>query len=96
MLSHPVGFAFSEQFANSPLVNRVSKKEGAEYYQAVYGLFERGKREGLLKDLPPSLFQAIWFAPAMMLGKQHHNGDLVFDRELQQTTFGITWDALTA
>jgi AcrR family transcriptional regulator len=96
MLAHPREFAFSEQFANSPLVNRVSKEEGAEYYQAVFGLFERGKREGLFKDLPPSLFQAIWFAPAMMLGKQHHNGDLVFTGELQQTTFEVTWDALTA
>ena len=33
-------------------------------------------------------------APIMMLGKQHHNGDLVLDSKLQQMAFEITWDAL--
>jgi len=95
MLTHPTRFAFSEQFANSPLVNRVSREEGAGYYQAIFRLFERGKEEGILKEMPPTLFIAFFYAPAMLLGKQHHNGNLVLDSELQQMAFQITWDALT-
>ena len=95
MLANPTAFAFHEQFANSPLVNRVSREEGSAYYQALADLFERGKREGIFKDIQPSLFAAFLYAPAMMLGKQHHNGELVLDRELQDMAFEITWDALT-
>ena len=95
MLANPIWFAFSEQFSNSPLVNRVSKEEGAGYYQAISSLFERGKREGIFKDIPLSLFHAFFYAPLMMLGKQHHNGDLILDKELQQKAFATTWDALT-
>ena len=95
MLAHPTRFAFSEQFANSPLVNRVSREEGSEYFRTVFSLIERGKQEGIFKDIPPSLFATFFYAPPMMLGKQHHMGDIVWDRELQQLAFEITWDALT-
>ena len=95
MLANPTRFAFSEQFINSPLVNRVSKEEGSEYFRAVISLFERGKKEGIFKDIPHSLFVAFFYAPPMMLGKQHHSGDVILDRELQQMAFEITWDALT-
>ncbi|MCB0209130.1 MAG: TetR/AcrR family transcriptional regulator [Anaerolineae bacterium] len=95
MLAQPIRFAFSEQFANSPLVNRVSREEGSGYYQSVYTLFERGKREGIFKDIPFDVSTAFFYAPLMLLVKHHYNGDLVLDRELQQLVFEITWDALT-
>ena len=95
MLANPNRFAFSEQFANSPLVNRVSREEGSGYYQAIADLFERGKQEGIFKDIPYSLFVSFFYAPSMWLGKRHHNGELVLDREMQQRAFEITWDALT-
>ena len=95
ILANPTHFAFTEQFANSPLVNRVSKEEGSAYFQTILHLFERGKREGIFKEIPPSLFTAFLYAPPMMLGKQHHNGELVLDKELQQVAFDLVWDALT-
>ncbi len=95
MLAQPTRFAFSEQFANSPLVNRVSKEEGLGYYQPVFSLVERGKQEGIFKDIPLGLFAAFFYGPLMLLVKQHHNGDVVFNNELQQMAFEITWDALT-
>ena len=95
MLAHPTLFAFSEQFANSPLVNRVSKEEGKAYYQTISNLFERGKSEGIFKDIPLSLFYAFFYTPPMMLVKQHQNGELILDKEMQQIAFKLTWDALT-
>ncbi|HRV92602.1 MAG TPA: TetR/AcrR family transcriptional regulator [Anaerolineae bacterium] len=95
MLAQPTRFAFSEQFANSPLVNRVSREEGAAYYQPAFSVFERGKREGIFKDIPLDLSIAFFYAPLMLLVKHHYNGDIVLDRDLQQTAFEITWDALT-
>ena len=80
---------------NSPLVNRVSKEEGSEYFRAIIGLYERSKQEGIFRDIPYSLFVAFFYAPPIMLGKQHHNGDVVLDKELQQKAFEFTWNALT-
>ncbi|MEM7348388.1 MAG: TetR/AcrR family transcriptional regulator, partial [Chloroflexota bacterium] len=49
-LTQPVRFTFSEQFNHSPLVNRVSREEGSTYYNTMKDLFERGKKEGILRD----------------------------------------------
>ena len=95
MLTCPTRFAFSEQFSNSPLVNRVSREAGSEYFQAIYCFFERGKQEGIFKDIPRNLFAAFLYAPLMMLAKQHLEGKLMFDQELQHIAFELTWDSLT-
>lgn len=95
MLTDPIRFIFSEQFSNSPLVNRVSREVGSEYFQTIYTLFEQGKQEGIFKDIPRNLFAAFLYAPLMMLAKQHLEGRLKFDQGLQQIAFELTWDALT-
>jgi AcrR family transcriptional regulator len=95
MLTNPTRFAFSEQFMNSPLVNRVSEEAGSEYFRAIVSLFERGKQEGIFKDIPQSLFVAFFYAPPLMLGKQHQNGEVSLDRELRQKALEFTGDAFT-
>jgi AcrR family transcriptional regulator len=95
MLAQPTRFAFSEQFANSPLVNRVSREAGSGYYQSVFSLFERGKLEGIFKNISLDLFAAFYYAPLLHLVKRHHNGDLVLTKEILQTVYEITWDAVT-
>lgn len=95
LLSHPAKFVFSEQFANSPLVNRICVEEISGYYQTIISLLEHGQREGIFKDIPLELFTTFFYGPLLLLVKKHHNGTLVLDDELQQTTFNLTWDALT-
>lgn len=95
MLEQPVKFAFTEQFANSPLVNRVSKEESMAYYEPMVALFERGKQEGIFKDIPLEVCAAFMIAPLMYLAKGHHAGDLKLDNEMLGLIYSIVWDAIT-
>lgn len=74
---------------------RVSREEASDYYQPAYSLIERGKREGIFKDIPNNLFVAFIYAPMALLVRQHLRGDIVLDSELRQMIYETTWDALT-
>ncbi|QQS39963.1 MAG: TetR/AcrR family transcriptional regulator [Acidobacteriota bacterium] len=92
---NPVDFAFGEQFANSPLVNRLSRDEGEGYYGPLIELFERGKREGVFKDIPLAVFSAFAFFPVIGLVRNRNSENLVFGRELLEKVYEIAWDAVT-
>ncbi len=88
-------FAFGEQFANSPLVNRIDRDEGERYYGPLIELFERGKREGIFKDVPLAVFSAFAFFPVIGLIRNRHSGNLVFGKEMLERVYQIAWDAVT-
>lgn len=94
-VENPVNFAFGEQFANSPLVNRISRDEGEGYYGPLIELFERGKREGVFKDIPLAVFSAFAFFPVIGLIRNKYQQNLVFGREMLERVYEIAWDAVT-
>jgi TetR/AcrR family transcriptional repressor of multidrug resistance operon len=94
-VKNSVKFSFTEQFANSPLVDRVHKDEGMSYFQTLFEWFERGKREKVFKDMPAEIFTAFAFAPLIGLVKQHFCGEVVLDTRLLKTVYEITWKAVT-
>ncbi len=93
-LGNPVRFAFTEQFANSPLVEGC-KTESMNYFQPLHALFERGKTEKVFKDISLEIFIAFTFAPLTGLIKEHFGGVIVLDEQALATTFEIAWDAVT-
>jgi AcrR family transcriptional regulator len=94
-VNHAMEFAFTEQFANSPLVDRLRKEEGRSYFQPLFEWFERGRREKIFKDLPPQVFAAFAFEPLVGLVKQHFCGEVVLDAKTLKTVYEITWEAIT-
>jgi len=93
-VKNSVKFSFTEQFANSPLVDRVHKEEGMSYFQTLFECFERGKREKVFKDVPVEIFTAFAFAPLIGLVKQHFCGEVVLDNKLLKAVYEITWKAV--
>ena len=93
-VKNSVKFSFTEQFANSPLVDRVHKEEGMSYFQTLFEWFERGKREKVFKDVPVEIFTAFAFAPLIGLVKQHFCGEVVLDNKLLKAVYEITWKAV--
>jgi len=92
---NPVDFAFGEQFANSPLVNRLSRDEGEGYYGPLIEMFERGKREGVFKDVPLAVFSAFAFFPVIGLIRNKYQDNLVFGQTMLEEVYKIAWDAVT-
>ena len=93
-LKNPVRFAFSEQFANSPLVENCRAKS-LEFFKPLLALFQRGKEEKVFKDIPLEIFVAFTFAPLTGLIKEHFSGVIVLDEAALATTYEIAWDAVT-
>jgi len=94
-MKNPVRFAFTEQFANSPMIDRLYKQESSSYFQPLLEMFDRGKKEKVFKDISLEVFQAFTFAPLTGLIKEHFSGGLVLDEEMLETTYKIAWDAVT-
>jgi len=94
-VKNPVRFAFTEQFANSPLVDRISKEESLSYMKPMLDSFNRGKNEKVFKNISPEIFIAFTFAPLTGLIKQHLSGEIVLDKKALKTAYEIAWDAVT-
>ena len=94
-VKNSVKFAFTEQFANSPIVDKVRKEEGMSYFLPLFEWFERGKKEKIFKNLSLEIFMAVGFAPLIGLVKQHFCGDVVLDTKTLKTVYDITWNAVT-
>jgi len=89
-----VRFAFTEQFANSPLVDGC-REESMNYFQPLLAVFERGKAEFIFKDISLEIFIAFTFAPLTGLVKAHFGGEMALDEKALATAFEIAWDAVT-
>lgn len=91
---NPVRFAFTEQFANSPLVDGC-REESMNYFRPLLAVFERGREEKVFKDIPLEIFIAFTFEPLIGLIKGHFFGELVLDETVLKTAFEIAWNAVT-
>jgi AcrR family transcriptional regulator len=91
---NPIRFAFTEQFANSPLVARC-RAESMDFFKPLLDLFVRGKAEKVFKDISIEIFIAFTFSPLTGLIKEHFSGEIVLDRKALEKTYEIAWDAVT-
>ena len=94
-VNNAIKFSFTEQFANSPMVDQVRREEGMSYFLPLFEWFERGKREKIFKNVSPEIFMAFAFAPLIGLVKQHFCGDVALDGRMLKTVYDITWKAVT-
>lgn len=92
---NPVRFAFTEQFANSPLVEGC-RAESLDSFKPLVDSFERGRREKVFKNIPLEIFVAFTFVPLTGLIKEQLSGAVVLNRKALATTFEIAWDAATS
>lgn len=91
---NPVRFAFTEQFANSPLVENC-RAESMVFFQPLFDWFQRGVTEKVFKDISLEIFTAFTFAPLTGLLKEHFSGAIVLDKKMLAITYEIAWDAVT-
>lgn len=93
-IENPVRFAFTEQFANSPMVINC-RLESLDFFKPLIDLFNRGKEEKVFKNVPLEIFHAFTFSPLMGLVKEHLSGQIVLDQKALAIAYEIAWDAIT-
>lgn len=87
-------FLFIEQFENSPLIRKISRKEGIDQFIQMYDLFERGKKENLLKQVPTKLLVISSYTPIMQLAKDYFNGEAELNDEAIKIIIDMSWDSI--
>ncbi|WP_368490870.1 TetR/AcrR family transcriptional regulator [Clostridium sp. BJN0013] len=87
-------FLFIEQFANSPLIQSLSREEGLNLFLPMYQLFERGKSENILKKVDTDLLIIYAYTPINQVAKACLNGEFKLNEEKIKKIIQMSWDAI--
>lgn len=85
---------FLSQCDNTPMIDEEIRKEGLEPLRPLLDLWERGKKEGIIKPLSDFILYAYTIYPlSFLLAMQERNLYKVSQEELSET-FQATWSAI--
>ena len=94
MLQNSAKFRFFEQFTSSPYIDKLTKEEGLRIFHPVIDIFEKAKKEKMIKNIPNEIIYAQVFSPLSNLVRQQINGQFEFNEETIEITFQVCWDAI--
>ncbi|WNG32644.1 TetR/AcrR family transcriptional regulator [Archangium violaceum] len=94
LLTQRSAFFFLEQFYNSPYVKQVPPETLERFARPMGQLLEAAVRAQVVREMSQALFEALFFAPVMMLVRMHHLGQVVLDDSLLERTFEGCWNAI--
>lgn len=66
-IENPMDFLFMQQYENSPLITDETRQEGLKMFVQASNLFLRAQEQGLLKELPMDIINAIAFGATKSL-----------------------------
>ena len=97
-ISNPLVFRYLEQFHNSPygVAFRRDKILGtaASGCNVFRDLFQEGKTQQILKELPLVILFALFFGPVLSVARDHILGFVELDETLIHQTIEACWDAV--
>jgi AcrR family transcriptional regulator len=96
LVGSPRELRFLEQFQNSPYGahRRRELMLGKGDRNLVLDLFEEGRREGVVKDLPIPILYALAFGPLIQVCRDAAFGFLTLDDRLLDDSVEACWDAV--
>ncbi|KRE34643.1 TetR/AcrR family transcriptional regulator [Paenibacillus sp. Soil522] len=96
ILTNKDEFLFIEQFSNSPLLHKLSQKEGIDLFEPLFNLFEKGKSQNVFKQVDTNLLHLFMFNPAVQYVKGYFGGQTELKQENLDELIQMCWDALKA
>ena len=96
LLGTPSDLRFLQQFQDSPYGADIRREKmfGRGEKDLIRDLFEEGRAQQILKDLPLPVYFALAFGPLVNICRDHISGFLELDEPLIQETVTACWDAL--
>lgn len=91
---HPDYFMFAEQFANSPLIERVDKEKMDRLFEPLYKIIRRGIEQKIIKDVKLEILGAFLFYPVYTLANKRICHDFGNNEKDVETAFTMAWDAI--
>lgn len=96
LVAFPREFRFLEQFQNSPygVDRRREKMLGTGDNNLILNLFEEGRRQGIVKDLPVPILFSLAFGPVIQICRDAALGFITLDDGLVSSVVEACWDAV--
>ncbi len=91
-LRKPHHFYFLEQFAHSPIIHQIAPDGAWQHFEPIFQLFDRGKKNNLIKDLPNEMLLSFTFYPIMQLVRFHQSGRLRLEYSQFESTLNMAWN----
>ncbi len=85
---------FLAQCDNSPMIDEPSRKEGIKHLQPLLRLWERGKKEGLIRPISDYLLYAYAINPLSFLMISQQRGAFVLDKTHIEEAFKSAWNSI--
>jgi len=85
---------FLSQCDNTPMVDEEFRKEGLKHLQPLLNLWERGKREDIIKPLSPYILYSLTIYPLSFLMAMQERKIYIVNKEMLNEVFKSAWDAI--
>ncbi len=86
--------SFLAQCDNTPLIDEDKHKEGLKHLQPLLDLWERGKQEGIIKNISPYLLYAYTIYPMAFLIRPDNQRYCQLKKEQLKQAFQAAWDSI--
>ncbi len=88
-------FILTENYKNSPLIEMVDKEFRIDYCPVFESLFERSRKEKLLKELSNDMLYSLLFSPLNYLLKKTVNNKSTLNTKDLMDIFDASWQAIS-
>lgn len=87
---------FLSQCDNTPMIDEESRQEGLKHLEPLLELWERGKKEGIIKPVSPYLLYAFTIYPVSFLVNMESRGLCTVNQEALSKAYHSAWDSIKA
>jgi TetR/AcrR family transcriptional regulator, repressor of fatR-cypB operon len=92
--THPDGFTFIESHHHVPYLDQTSRNIGERLSIQYLGIFEKGRQDQVIKDLPPSMLMIVVGGIFKEMMKEHRSGHLELSPEVIDRVEEMCWEAI--
>lgn len=85
---------FLAQCDNTPMIDAHSRQEGIKHLQPLLDLWERGRKEGIIKPLSDYLLYAYSINPLSFLMMIQKRGDIQLDEKQLEEAYQSAWSSI--
>jgi len=85
---------FLSQCDNTPIINEEIKREGLMHLQPVIDLWERGKKENVIKPISVYLLYAFTIYPLNFLTNKQYRDNWELNDDRINEAFNVAWDGI--
>lgn len=95
LLNNPDCLLYRVQYEASPLFDREEEKQMDErYFKTIFEFFERGRQQGIFRDIPAELLGFLALENLMLLSQKQTKGCIELDETLYEQLIDAAWNAI--